>query len=248
MIWTVYSFIVMSVLSASSWGNQTRQRLPPKEQVLHPQRKAARKTPWNWSLSTDSDMVDILESIDKNLFSFDTNPDHSQELRGRDFNDQFPKGILEQRTVLIWNKLSKEALMMSLQLIRYMLKSTLSWPEHRSMAVLILCRTPFSNSLFVSIIDISAFSCCYCCWFEIISDVFLGGWTVWVIAQLKHRHTHTFWWSLLLLMPFSLYFWISLTPHLFELEEISTCYLIQKLTGTVEQWVKGPGRHYDILK
>lgn len=70
-------------------------------------------------------MVDILESIDKNLFSFDTNPDHSQELRGRDFNDQFPKGILEQRTVLIWNKLSKEALMMSLQLIRYMLKSTL---------------------------------------------------------------------------------------------------------------------------
>lgn len=216
-------------------------------------------------------MVDILESIDKNLFSFDTNPDHSQELRGRDFNDQFPKGILEQRTVLIWNKLTKEALMMSLQLIRYMLKSTLSWPEHRSMAVLILCRTPFSNSLFMSIIDISAFSCCYCCWFEIISDVFLGGWTVRFIAQLKHRHTHLYththtptkcvvhiliyilyvwtkFWSLLLLMPFSLYFWINLTPHLFELEEISTCYLIQKLTGTVEQWVKGPGRHYGILK
>lgn len=115
---------------------------------------------------------------------------HRQELRGRDFSDQFPKGILEQRTVLIWNKLSKEALMMSLQLILYMLKSTLSWPEHRSMAVLILCQAPFSNSLFMSIIDISAFSCCYCCWFEVISDVFLGVWTVRFIAQLKHRHTH----------------------------------------------------------
>lgn len=58
------------------------------------------------------------------------------------------------------------------------------------MAVPILCRTPFSNSPFMSVIDKSAFSCCYCCWFEIISDVFLGGWTVRFIAQLKHTHTH----------------------------------------------------------